>query len=31
LRDYLRRWVGAAIQPSEVTTSGPRTPMMRRG
>jgi len=31
LRNYLRRWVGSAIQPSEVTTSGPRTPMMRRG
>ena len=25
LRDYLRRWVGAAIGPSEVTTSGART------
>ena len=24
LRDYLRRWVGAAIEPSEVTTSGSR-------
>jgi AcrR family transcriptional regulator len=25
LRDYLRRWVGAAIQPSEVTTSSAQT------
>jgi AcrR family transcriptional regulator len=30
LRDYLRRWVGGAIRQSEVATSGPRTPMMRR-
>ncbi len=25
LRDYLRRWVGAAIRPSEETTSAART------
>jgi hypothetical protein len=25
LRDYLRRWVGAAIPPSEATTSSART------